>query len=128
MKTQALCLPEGVVLRNSGAPTRLGEVEEIEPVLEFLFENIARFEGHGTIEAGDILTTPREVLVGQSQRTNSDGIDELANIITDWGRVLREVRVPDGVLHFKTDCSLFYSTTILSTKHLANSCIFPTLK
>ena len=83
MKIQALCLPEGVVLRNPGAPTRLGEVEEVEPVLEFLFENIARVEGHGTIEAGDILTTPREVLVGQSQRTNSDGIEELAKIITD---------------------------------------------
>ena len=52
-------MPEAVVLRNPSAPNRLGEVEEIEPVLEFLFENIARVEGHGTIEAGDILTTPR---------------------------------------------------------------------
>ena len=113
---------------NPGAPTRLGDGEEIEPVLEFLFENIARVEVHGTIEAGDILTTPRDVLVGQSQGTNSDGIEELANIFTDWGRVLREVRVQDGVLHFKTDCSLLDSTTILSTKHLANTCSFPTIK
>jgi len=121
-------LPEGVFLVNPRAPTPLGEVEEIEPLLEFLFANIARVEGYGTIEAGDILTTPRKVLVGQSQRTNSDGTEELASILTDWGFVLREVRVPDGVLHFKSDCSLLDSTTILSTKHLANSCIFPTIK
>ena len=49
-------MPEAVVLRNPSAPNRLGEDEEIEPVLEFLFENIACDEGHGTIEAGDILT------------------------------------------------------------------------
>ena len=121
-------MPEGIVLVNPSAPTPLGEVEEIEPSLEFSFANIARVEGYGTIEAFDILTTPREVLVGQSQRTNSDGTEELASILTDWGFVLREVRVPDGVLHFKSDCSLLDSTTILSSKHLANSCIFPTIK
>jgi len=120
----ALCLPEGAVLMRPGAPTRLGEVAEIEPVLEVFFDNIARIDGPGTIEAGDILTTSREVLVGQSQRTSSEGIAELASILGDWGRFLREVSVPEGVLHFKTDCSLLDSTTILSTERLAKSGIF----
>ena len=120
----ALCLLEGVVLMRPGAPTRLGEVAQIEPVLQGLFENFVRIDGPGTIEAGDILTTSREVLVGQSLRTNSDGIAALASILSDWGRVLREVSVPEGVLHFKTDCSLLDSTTILSTERLAKSGVF----
>ncbi len=120
----ALCLPESVVLMRPGAPTRLGEVAQIEPVLQELFDNVARIDGPGTIEGGDILKTSREVLVGQSLRTNSEGIAELAIILSDWGHVVREVSVPDGVLHFKTDCSLLDSTTILSTKRLAESGIF----
>jgi dimethylargininase len=92
--------------------------------LQDLFDKVARIEGPGTIEAGDILTTSREVLVGQSLRTNSEGIAELASILSNWGHVLREVSVPEGVLHFKTDCSLLDTTTILSTERLAKSGIF----
>jgi dimethylargininase len=124
----ALCLPEGVVLMRPGAPTRQGEVAQIEPVLSGLFDNVARISGPGTVEAGDILTTSREVLVGQSLRTNSEGIAELTSILSDWGRVLREVKVPEGVLHFKTDCSLLDSDTILSTDRLAKAGIFSDYK
>ncbi len=97
----ALCLLEGAIMMRPGAPTRLGEVAEIKPVLEYLFNNIARIEGPGTIEAGNILTTSREVLVGQIERTNSDGIKELASVLNSCRRVLREVRVRDGLLHLK---------------------------
>ena len=58
-----------------GIPTRLGEVAEIEPVLAFLFENITHIEGPGTIEPIDIFITSHEVIVGQTRRTNSDGIE-----------------------------------------------------
>ena len=98
----ALCLPEGVILMRPGAPSRLGEVDVIAEHLAPLFPRMARISGPGTIEAGDILTTPREVLVGQSARTNSDGIAELASLLESWGRTLREAPVPEGVLHFKT--------------------------
>jgi len=124
----ALCLPEGVVLMRPGAPTRQGEVAQIEPVLSGIFDNVARINGPGTIEAGDILTTSREVLVGQSLRTNSEGIAELASVLSKWGRVLREVKVPEGVLHFKTDCSLLDCDTILSTDRLAKTGIFSAYK
>lgn len=120
----ALCLPEGAVLMRPGAPTRLGEVAEMAPVIRSLFAEVRQIEGPGTIEGGDILTTGREVLVGQSARTNADGIAELASILAEWGRPLREVRVPDGVLHFKTDCSLLDGSTILATERLAASGCF----
>ncbi len=120
----ALCLPEGAILMRPGAPSRLGEVAEMAPVIRSLFPEIRQIEGPGTIEGGDILTTSREVLVGQSARTNPEGIAELAAILDGWGRTLREVRVPDGVLHFKTDCSLLDGDTILATDRLAASGCF----
>ncbi|MCT8330985.1 dimethylarginine dimethylaminohydrolase family protein [Albidovulum sediminis] len=120
----ALCLPEGAVLMRPGAPSRAGEVAEMAPVIRGLFAEVREIRGPGTIEGGDILFTPREVLVGQSARTNAAGIAELRAILADWGRSLREIRVPDGVLHFKTDCSLLDGQTILATGRLAQSGCF----
>ena len=120
----ALCLPEGAILMRPGAPSRMGEVAEMAPVLGRFYGDIRQIGGPGTIEGGDILVTGREILVGQSARTNPEGIAELAGILKDWGRTLREVRVPEGVLHFKTDCSLLDGATILSTERLAASGCF----
>lgn len=120
----ALCLPEGAIMMRPGAISRQGEVPHMEPALSKLFKNVRQIEGPGTIEGGDILVTSKEVLVGQSERTNADGISELRAILTEWGHTLREVHTPPGVLHFKTDCSLLDGETILSTKRLAASGCF----
>jgi len=120
----ALCLPEGAVLMRPGAPSRMGEVANIAPVIRKEFDRVAEINGPGTIEGGDILTTPNEVLVGRSARTDAAGIAELAAILAGWGRTLREIAVPAGVLHFKTDCSLLDGGTILSTERLASSGCF----
>lgn len=119
----ALCLPEGAVVMRPGAPSRLGEAAEMAPHLADLYTRVARIEGPGFIEGGDILVTEREILVGRSARTDAAGIAELARIVTPWGHALREVATPPGVLHFKTDCSLLDAETILSTPRLdASGC------
>jgi dimethylargininase len=119
----ALCLPQGAVMMRPGAPTRMGEVAEMEPTLRRLYDDVRRIEGPGHIEGGDILVTGREILVGRSDRTDAAGVAELAEIVSDWGHKLREVFTPPGVLHFKTDCSLLDGETILATKRLdASGC------
>lgn len=121
----ALCLPEGAVIMRPGAPSRLGEAAEMMPQLEGLYGNVVRIEGADSfIEAGDILTTETEILVGRSARTNAAGIAELARLVAPWGQKVREVFTPPGVLHFKTDCSLLDDTTILATERLAASGCF----
>ncbi len=120
----ALCLPRGAVLMRPGAPSRLGEVDHMEPILTEFFRDLRRIEGPGFIEGGDILVTGREILAGRSARTDAAGIAELADIVSDWGHSVREVFTPEGVLHFKTDCSLLDAETVLSTKRLAASGCF----
>jgi dimethylargininase len=115
----ALCLPQGAVVMRPGAPTRLGEAAEMAPHLAALYDAVARIEGPGTIEGGDILMGEREILVGRSARTDAAGIAELAGIVARWGWTLREVATPPGVLHFKTDCSLLDEETILATRRLS---------
>ncbi|MFY2824574.1 dimethylarginine dimethylaminohydrolase family protein [Ruegeria sp. MALMAid1280] len=119
----ALCLPQGAVLMRPGAPSRMGEVAEMAPTLRARYDTVHEIEGPGHIEGGDILVTGREILVGRSDRTDAEGVAELAKITSDWGHKLREVFTPEGVLHFKTDCSLMDAETILSTRRLdASGC------
>ncbi len=119
----ALCLPEGAVMMRPGAPTRAGEVDGMAPVLRDIYDVVLEMSGPGFIEGGDILTTSREILVGRSARTDAAGVAELQSLVDQWGYSVREVFTPEGVLHFKTDCSLLDAETILSTKRLdASGC------
>ncbi|WP_281972275.1 dimethylarginine dimethylaminohydrolase family protein [Ruegeria faecimaris] len=118
-----LCLPQGAVMMRPGAPSRMGEVAEMEPTIRGVYDEVRQIAGPGHIEGGDILVTGREILVGRSDRTDAAGVAELTEIVSDWGHTVREVFTPPGVLHFKTDCSLLDGETILSTKRLdASGC------
>lgn len=120
----ALCLPEGAVIMRPGAPSRLGEAAEMAPHLRALYTDVRQVTAPDAfIEAGDILTTETEILVGRSARTNARGVAELTALVADWGQKVREVFTPPGVLHFKTDCSLLDAETILATERLdASGC------
>ncbi|PVA07530.1 dimethylarginine dimethylaminohydrolase family protein [Thalassorhabdomicrobium marinisediminis] len=119
----ALCLPKGAILMRPGAPSRMGEVAEMAPTLRACYDTVHEITGPGHIEGGDILVTGREILVGRSDRTDGAGVEELEKITSDWGYTLREVFTPEGVLHFKTDCSLMDAETILATRRLdASGC------
>lgn len=119
----ALCLPQGAILMRPGAPSRQGEVAEMAPTIRACYDDVRELKGPGHIEGGDILVTGKEILVGRSDRTDAAGVAELAVIAAEWGHALREVFTPEGVLHFKTDCSLMDAETILSTKRLdASGC------
>lgn len=121
----ALCLPQGAVVMRPGAPSRLGEAGEMAPHLRALYGQVVEITGADSfIEGGDILVTEREILVGRSARTNAAGIAELTRLVAPWGHTVREVLTPPGVLHFKTDCSLLDTDTILSTKRLSASGCF----
>ncbi|KIT17821.1 dimethylarginine dimethylaminohydrolase family protein [Jannaschia aquimarina] len=120
----ALCLPQGAIVMRPGAPSRLGEAAEIAPHLRALYSTVARIEGPGFIEGGDILVTGHEILIGLSERTDEAGVDELRAIVEPWGHALRVVETPPGILHFKTDCSLLDEGTVLATERLAASGCF----
>lgn len=120
----ALCLQEGAIKMRPGAPTRLGEADAIESALVDAYGAAHTLEGAGFIDGGDILVTETEVLVGTSSRTDSQGIESLRQLIGQWGYTVRELQTPEGVLHFKTDCSLLDEETILSTNRLSVSGCF----
>ena len=118
VEDDALCLPCCAILMRPGAPSRLGEVAQMAPHIRAAYKDVFEITGPGFIEGGDILVTAREILVGKSARTDAAGVAELRAIVEPRGYTLREVQTPPDVLHFKTDCSLLDSDTILATKRL----------
>ncbi|WP_269933292.1 arginine deiminase family protein [Aminobacter sp. HY435] len=120
----ALVFPEGAILLRPGAETRVKETVEIAPVLKSMFGTVLDLPTPGFADGGDVLTTPKSVMIGLSARTDRAGAEGLISSLDRLGRKGEMVQTPEGVLHFKSDCSLLDSETVLSTKRLARSGVF----
>lgn len=120
----ALVFPEGAILLRPGAPSRLGETEDMRRVLQENFVVVLELDGYGYVDGGDVMATPDAVLVGVSSRTNRDGANALTRKLQAFGRKTRIVEVPKGVLHLKTGVSLLDEETILATPDIAQSDVF----
>jgi dimethylargininase len=120
----ALVYPEGAILLRPGAKSRAGEVSEIAGILREHFTTVLELPEGGYVEGGDILTTPKKVMIGLSNRTDVAGASALQKLLAEFGRASEIVETPADVLHFKTDCSLLDEETVLSTARLARSGVF----
>jgi len=120
----ALCMPEGVIMLRPGAPSRTGEARVLATTLAGLGYEVIPCESGGFIDGGDILVTDSAVLVGLSARTDRRGFEWFRTVLENWGYPVRAVRTPQGVLHFKSGCSLLDSRTILATDRLAGAQCF----
>jgi dimethylargininase len=120
----ALTFPEGAILLRPGAVTRVDETPEIAPTLRSMFDTVLDLPSPGFADGGDVLVTPKSVMIGLSARTDRPGAEALISCLTKLGRAGEIVETPAGVLHFKTDCSLLDNERVLSTKRLAASGVF----
>ncbi|KAB0571403.1 MULTISPECIES: dimethylarginine dimethylaminohydrolase family protein [Brucella] len=124
----ALVFTEGAILLRPGALTRVGETAVIEPTLRQMFDTVVELPEPGFADGGDVLTTQKSVMIGLSARTDKAGAAALIASLDKIGRKGEVVSTPEGVLHFKTDCSLVDEETVLSTSRLAKSGVFSGLR
>jgi dimethylargininase len=100
----ALITPNCVIITRPGAPSRKGEVHEIEFVLKQKFNNIEAIEAPGTIEGGDIMMVGDHYYIGLSERTNIEGAKQIIQILTKYGMSGSTISL-NKVLHLKTGLS-----------------------
>ena len=124
----ALVFTEGAIVMRPGAASRFGEAEEIAPVLRRRFARVIDLPGPGFADGGDILVVQDQVMIGLSDRTDEIGAKALSEALQALGKTPVIVRTPPGVLHFKSDCSLVDSETVLATRRLAASGVFNGLR
>lgn len=122
----ALCLPQGTIMMRPGAPSRTGEAGPLATDLAGLGHKVHHNDSEGFIDGGDILVTDSAIMIGLSERTNRAGFEWLKSVLGAWGYPAHAVHTPDHVLHFKSDCCLLDSNTILATSRLSGAeCFAP---
>ena len=123
----ALVFSNGAILLRSIKDERSKEASAILPSLLKNFNNVQKIS-NGYVDGGDILHTPKGVIIGLSKRTTIAGAKSLKRCLKEIGEKGCILNVPTGVLHLKSDCSLLDEGTILLTKRLTNEVIFSGLK
>jgi dimethylargininase len=119
----ALVFSTGAVVLRPGAASRRGEAAVLQPVLERHFERVLSLP-RGSVDGGDVLVLPRQVLIGLSARTTREGAEALLQCLAALGQTGVVVQTPRDVLHLKSDCSLLDAETVLTTSRLARSGVF----
>ncbi|MCU1635125.1 MAG: N(G),N(G)-dimethylarginine dimethylaminohydrolase [Cryobacterium sp.] len=100
------------VVTSPGATSRRGETAAVQSAVEDLAVAVHRIELPGTLDGGDVLKVGSTVYVGQSLRTNEEGLRQLAEIIRPRG--FSVVPVPmTRALHLKTAVTALPDGTII---------------
>lgn len=117
----ALVFPEGAILLSPGAPSRLGERDEMRGVLHRHFGRVLELEPDEFADGGDVLVTPQTVFIGLSKRTSRAGAEALCAKLTELGRNARIAETPGTILHFKTASALLGEDTSVATRAMVQS-------
>jgi len=96
----ALVLDEVAVVARPGAASRRPETVPLARVLA-RHRELVRIEDPGTLEGGDVLQFGATLFVGQSGRTNAEGIRQLQFAAARFGYAVRPIAMR-GCLHLKS--------------------------
>lgn len=88
------------VITLPGTESRVGEIHAVAAVLAEQLA-MAHIKPPGTLDGGDVMQMAGRLWVGQSDRTNSEGIDQLSEVAAAEGVDVTLVPVT-GVLHLKS--------------------------
>src|SRR5260221_7687345 len=110
----AIVLDELAVILPLGTESRRAEAASIAQALAE-FRKLARVELPGQVEGGDILRVGRRLFAGLSNRTNAEGIRELASILAPYGYEVISVAVT-GCLHLKSAVTYIGRDTLLANR------------
>lgn len=107
----AVVFDEFAVMTRPGAESRRAEVEAVAKSLA-PYHELLRIEAPGTIDGGDVLRVGSAVFVGESSRTNRDGIQQLARLIEPRGYRVTAIPVSQ-CLHLKSAVTQVGPRTLL---------------
>jgi dimethylargininase len=110
----AIVLDELGIILPLGTKTRQPEAESIAQSLA-KFRKLERVKSPAQVEGGDLLRINRIVYAGLSTRTNDEGIEQLASILSPHGYTVISVPVT-GCLHLKSAVTYIGSNTLLANR------------
>jgi dimethylargininase len=107
----AIVLDEVAVLTRPGALSRRAEVASVAAVLRG-YRPVLTIDAPGTLDGGDVLRLGRTLYVGQSARSNAEGIAQLGELLVSHGYAVQGVPTR-GCLHLKSAVTQLADDTLL---------------
>ena len=107
----ALVLDELAVLCRPGAESRRAEVTGVRNILQ-RYRTLESIQLPGTLDGGDLLRIGNVIFAGLSTRSNQSGIDQLRDIVIDYGFSVKTVKTTK-CLHLKSAVSEVAPGTLL---------------
>jgi dimethylargininase len=115
----ALCTSECAIVTNPGAQSRNGEKIKIRPVLESFYTQVESIEPPGSLDAGDVMMVGKHFYIGISQRTNTQGAEQLIEILERYGMTGSTVPLKE-MLHLKSGLSYLEQNKLLISGEFMN--------
>src|SRR5271165_2138459 len=110
----AIVLDEVAIICPLGTEARRKEAPTIAAALE-KYRKLAHVRLPGVLEGGDILRVGKKIFAGLTQRSNPEGIRQLAVIAAAYGYELTAVPVT-GCLHLKSAVTYLGNNTLLGNR------------
>ena len=107
----AVVVDEIAVMTRPGAASRRGEGASVAEVLR-RYRPLHAIESPGTLDGGNVLRIDRRVYVGESARSNADGIAQLRALLAAHGYTVQGVPMR-GCLHLKSAVTALDNQTVL---------------
>ncbi len=118
----AIVLDELAIMTRPGAASRRPEVESIADVLHS-YRPLAFIKSPGTVDGGDVLVVGPVIYVGDSTRTNAEGVGQLAALTSPHGYTVRTVEL-SGCLHLKSAVTRVGEDAVLLNPDWVNATAF----
>ena len=108
----AVLTPEFAVITNPKPETRSGEIHSMSKILREIYNQVYSVKSPGTLEGGDVLQINDKFFIGLTDRTNTEGANQLINFVKKHGYSGYKVSVKN-LLHLKTGVSYLGDNTLL---------------
>ncbi|MFN8580130.1 MAG: N(G),N(G)-dimethylarginine dimethylaminohydrolase [Gemmatimonadaceae bacterium] len=96
----AVVFPEVAVITRPGATSRQPETDTVARALA-PHRRLVSISAPGTLDGGDVLVLDRDVVVGDTPRSNAAGVSQLRTLLAPFGYTVRSAAIT-GALHLKT--------------------------
>jgi dimethylargininase len=115
------------LLTRPSAPSRHGEVNEIEDIIHCFFKKTNRINLPGILEGGNILQVDNHFFIGLSNRTNEEGAQQMMRSLSQHGYTTSVIPLKE-FFHLKTGISYLDKGCVLVRGELINHPALSSLK
>lgn len=119
----AIVLDELAVMTRPGAESRRGEGASVAELLG-RYRPLRAIDAPGTIDGGDVLRIGRTLHVGESGRSNAEGMAQLQAFVAEFGYRVQPVPIR-GCLHLKSAVTAVRDDTLLLQPAWVDAASFP---